>query len=138
MLYCLPWLILLATNPSVWAAENLSLSASTTISNEGYFVLDWQTDSPVEDLTLEQASDQNFSNPLQRSLAGASAATITGLADGTYFFRLTDSNSPLSNTVNVTVAHHSLGRAGSFFLLGLVLFSILIVTILKGNRQAGI
>jgi len=138
MFYGLFWLILMATNTPAWAAENLSLSASTSISNEGYFVLDWQSDTPVEDLTLEQANDQSFSNPLERSLAGASAATITGLDDGTYYFRLTDTSSTLSNTVSVTVAHHSLGRAGSFFLLGLVLFSVLIVTILKGNRQAGI
>lgn len=138
MLYCLLWLILMATNTSVWAAENLSLSASTSISNEGYFVLDWQTDSPVEGLTLEQANNQSFDNPLERDLAGASAATITGLDNGTYYFRLTDTNSPLSNTVSVTVEHHSLVRAGGFFLLGLALFSILIVTILKGNRQAGI
>lgn len=138
MRFCLSWLILLATNNSAWAAENLTLSASTSLSNEGYFVLDWQTDSPVEDLILEQATDQAFSNPLGRSLAGASAATITGLNDGTYYFRLTDHNSNLSNTVSVTVSHHSLGRAGSFFLLGLALFSVLIIVILKGNRQAGI
>lgn len=138
MLQCLTWLILLATNPSVWAAENYSLSASTDISNEGYFVLNWQSDSNSDNLILEQAGDENFSNPIERDLSGATAATITGLTDGVYYFRLTDSRSALSNTVNVIVAHHSLARAGSFFLLGLVLFSLLTVSILRGNRRTGI
>ena len=138
MLRCLAWLILIATNPSVWAAENASLSSSTDLSNEGYFVLNWQTSSNPDELTLEQSSDERFSSPIQSNLTGASAATITGLSDGVYYFRLTDSGNTISNTISVTVAHHSLARAGSFFLLGLVLFSLLVITILKGNKRAGI
>lgn len=132
------WLLLLATTFPSWAAENTSLSASTELSNEGYFVLNWQTPSPDATLIIEQASSSDFVNPVIREIAGEGAATITGLTDGNYFFRLVDENNVLSNTVQVSVAHHSLGRAAGFFLLGLILFSILVITILRGNKQAGI
>ena len=138
MLQCLAWFVFITANPSVWAAENTSLSSSTELSNEGYFVLSWPSDITTDNLVLEQSSNQDFSSTIERSLAGATAATITGLSDGVYYFRLTESDNPISNTVSVTVAHHSLARAGSFFLLGLALFSLLIISILRGNRRAGI
>lgn len=132
------WLMLLATTTPSWAAENTTLTASTNLSNEGYFVLNWQTPSPEATLRLEQDSNSGFTNPVIREIAGEGAATITGLTDGNYFFRLVDDGNVLSNTVEVSVAHHSLGRAFGFFLLGLTLFTILVATILRGNKQAGI
>ena len=138
MYQCLAWLMLLATNTPAWATENLNLSASTELSNEGYFVLDWQTGQDPLDLTLQQSSDESFSNIIERDISGESAITITGLSDGVYYFRILDSGDSASNTVTVSVVHHSLLRAGGFFALGLILFSLLIVTILIGNRRAGI
>ncbi len=137
-LICLSWLILVATNTPVWAAESLTLSSSTSLSNEGYFVLDWPASPTARSLALQQSEDREFTNPLTRALDAVDAATITGLQDGTYFFRLTENDSVVSNTVSVTVQHHSLGRAGGFFLLGLVLFTVLVISILSGNRRAGI
>jgi len=101
-------------------------------------VLNWQTPSPESSLTLEQATSSDFADPIVREIAGEGAATITGLTDGNYFFRLVEDDSVLSNTVQVSVIHHSLNRALGFFLLGLSLFSILIATILYGNKKAGI
>lgn len=135
VLACLTVLIL---STSAWAADNGSLSASTDLSNEGYFVLDWETSAPESSITLQQSTSEQFNNPLAREVAGAGAATITGLEDGTYYFRLVDAGIVVSDTVSVSVIHHSLTRAGGFFLLGFCLFSILIVTIVHGNRQAGI
>jgi hypothetical protein len=134
----LAWLMLLATNTCLWAAENSSLSASTELSNEGYFVLNWDVQAEDSSLTLQQANSTQFDSIIAREVAGSGAATITGLDDGRYHFRLLDGNQIVSNTVAVTVQHHSMNRAGGFFLLGLTLFSILIVTIVHGNRQAGI
>lgn len=134
----LAWLILLATNTSLWAAESGSLSASTDLSNEGYFVLNWDVQGEDTSLTLQQSESEQFSSIIPREVAGSGAATITGLTDGRYFFRLVDGNSVVSETVSVSVAHHSMNRAGGFFLLGLTLFSILVFTIIHGNRQAGL
>lgn len=134
----LAWLILLATNTSLWAAESGSLNASTELSNEGYFVLDWDVRGEESSLTLQQSESEQFSSIIPREVAGSGAATITGLTDGRYFFRLVDGNSVVSETVSVSVAHHSMNRAGGFFLLGLTLFSILVFTIFHGNRQAGL
>lgn len=140
---CLAWLTSMATNLPVWAAESTSpnsgnLNASTSVSNEGYFVLDWEIAPQDSPLTLQQSNSQQFSSVTPREVAGSGAATITGLADGHYYFRLLDGDQVVSNTVDIQVSHHSLERAGGFFLLGLALFSILIFTILHGNRKTGL
>ena len=71
----------------------------------------------------------------ERPIENSGQLTITGLADGNYYYRLADNDRPLSAPLLVTVQHHSLIRAGSFFTLGLLLFSILVITILIGRRQ---
>ena len=128
-------LILLTTSAASWAAEN-SLSASTDVSNEGYFVLNWQTAEADDSLTLEQASSPAFDTVISRDIPAAGALTITGLEDGQYYFRISTGDTALTPSVQVDVEHHSLQRAGSFFLLGLLLFATLTFIILNGNRKA--
>lgn len=128
------WLTLCAATAPARAAE-ANLTASTDVSNEGYFVLSWQSDTDADELLLQQANSTDFNETIDRSVSETGAVTITGLGDGDYYFRLTNSGQTISESIHVAVQHHSLARAGSFFLLGLVLFSILIITILTGNRR---
>lgn len=133
-------MLLAATKTPVWAAESpvSSFDSSTTLSNEGYFVLSWQS-RPLSEttgaLTLKQASSPEFSDSIDRLVEASGAITITGLEDGDYYFRLVSADGAASDQLQVSVAHHSLARAGGFFLLGLLLFSILIYTIVHGNRR---
>ena len=128
------WLTLFAATAPARAAE-ATLTASTDVSNEGYFVLSWESDADSDALVLQQASSTDFADTIDRSVAQTGAVTITGLDDGDYYFRLSNSGQSISEPVHIAVQHHSLARAGSFFLLGLILFSILIITILTGNRR---
>ena len=64
-----------------------------------------------------------------------SSITLTGREDGLYYYRARAGDSPFSETVAVTVAHHSLQRALSFFTVGLLLFLILIFIIIQGSRN---
>ncbi|MEX2468885.1 MAG: hypothetical protein WD396_03940, partial [Pseudohongiellaceae bacterium] len=98
----------------------------------------WDTGDESASLVLEQSSSSDFSDVVSRDIPGVGALTITGLADGDYFFRLSDDGVPQTMPLTVTVAHHSLARAGGFFLLGLALFSTLVFIILNGNRRAHI
>lgn len=127
----------MTTNSVSWAAEN-PLTASTDLSNEGYFVLSWDTGDESASLILEQSSSSDFSDVIRRDISGVGALTITGLDDGDYFFRLSDDGVLQTMPLTISVAHHSLARAGGFFLLGLMLFSTLVFTILNGNRRAQI
>ena len=125
---------LLATKPPLWAAENF-LTSDTELSNEGYFVLNWDTD--YDTVILQQSSSSAFSPILENTVPGSGAITITGLKDGEYYFRLNRNGIPVGNTLPITVQHHSMARAMLFFLLGLVLFLILLTTIVVGSKRQG-
>lgn len=129
-------LVALTANPVLWAAEN-PLTASAEVSNEGYFVLNWDTSLSDSPLVLEQSTSPAFDSVITREVAAAGATTITGLADGEYYFRLRSEDRVLSDPVMITVEHHSLARAGTFFLIGACLFGLLITTIFTGNRRMG-
>lgn len=125
----------------MWAAD-ISLSSDTTLSTEGYFVISWtsasESDAPV---ILQQSPSENFGTTISRefNLPANGSVTITGLNDGLYYYRAIHSGeSSFSNVVTVEVAHHSLQRAVAFFLVGLVLFLILVATIIKGNRSMSV
>ncbi len=128
------WLLVVTASAPTRAAE-ATLAASTDVSNEGYFVLNWDTQDVDSPVVLQQASSTDFDNTIDRSISATGAVTITGLADGDYFFRIISDNQSLTAPVQVSVQHHSLARAGSFFLLGFVLFSLLVFMILNGNRR---
>ncbi len=128
---------LLSTKMSVCAAD-ISLISDTVLSTEGYFVISWASvsdpDSPV---ILQQSPSENFGVTVTRefNVPPNSSITITGLQDGQYYFRAkAQDESAFSNVLMVEVAHHSLLRALSFFAIGLILFLILLVTIISGNR----
>lgn len=118
----------------MWAAE-MTLNTDTTLSTEGYFVLNWSSDLPDSfPLVLEQARSVTFPGSRTINVPANGAITITGLADGEYYYRL-GTDGEYSNVVAVTVAHHSLGRALGFFLTGLSLFLVLLFTIVHGSRR---
>jgi hypothetical protein len=127
-------LVFLLTVSSTCLAE-IQLSSDSQISTEGYFVLSWQSDIDLP-LTLEQSSTENFSDIKTISLPSEGSLTLTGFEDGSYFFRI-NSSAESSNTVSITVTHHDLSRAFSFFFLGLLLFVILLVSIFIGRNKVG-
>lgn len=141
-IFTLCWLIAFSTKPPVRAAQAAQddgaalpqLSAAPALSTEGYFVLDWSAPADTP-LILQQANSADFRAPLERPLAAAGSLTLTGFADGLYYFRAGPAGGPWSETVTVEIRHHPLGRALGFFSLGLALFTILGLTILLGHRR---
>lgn len=132
LLHPIYFYLLLLFSPFLQAAP--SLSSGLSVSTEGYFVLSWETPEPALALTLHQSSTPDFSAGLEEwSVTGASQFTQSGLVNGNYYFRLSDSTG-FSNTVHVQVVHHSLLRASLFFSLGATLFGILVATLLLGQR----
>lgn len=132
----------------MWAAENpastapvsssqLQLSTDTDLSREGYFVLSWTPNPPDTILQLRQSSSPDFSSVINKNVAGTDRVTITGLVDGNYFYRLVADDIVVSNALEVRVEHHSLPRALSFFFLGLLLFTVLLLSIYRGYKLQG-
>ena len=107
---------------------------NTSPAAEGYFVLNWQSeaDEPVE---LQQSRQPDFSDFSVFQVPATGQLTLTGFQDGAIYFRLSKNNISLTETLRVDVQHHSLTRATGFFVLGLSLLLILVVTLLMGNRR---
>jgi hypothetical protein len=84
---------------------------------------------------MQQADSADFSNLISRDIEAEGSLTITGLEDGQYYFRLVNGPVSLTDPLLVTVEHHQLSRAGLFFGLGLTLFTILVVLILRGAKR---
>lgn len=90
---------------------------------------------------IESSRDKLFSNPVNLYQGGDEATVLTGLSDGAYYFRgrYLDQNgvsSPWSEPVSLSVEHHSLVKALSFFSIGAVVFvATLLLIILGAKRQ---
>lgn len=141
--------MLLTTKTAAWAAENpatgpsesllpLQLSSDTELSREGYFVLSWSLNSNTTldstGLRLQQATTAEFTAPLSKPVPGIDSLTVTGLVDGDYFYQLVTDDGVVSNALRIRVEHHALGRAFLFFVLGLLVFIVLLASIFHGQR----
>ncbi|MDT8397094.1 MAG: hypothetical protein RQ899_00560 [Pseudomonadales bacterium] len=133
---------MLSSSGTVWPAQTL-LSSDTTASSEGYFVLSWLSDgtdagAPPQDTAasyiLQQATRPDFADASTRLIHGQNSVTISGLENGSYFYRIQPEGDDWSNSLSVQVQHHSLRKALGFFSLGLLLFITLCVSIFAGIR----
>lgn len=78
---------------------------------------------------LKISSDQSFSQVSHTIKIHSTqrAVSLTGFSDGDYYARLLDANNnPVSDTVTVTVEHHSMFKVWIIFISGATLFLILI------------
>lgn len=127
-------LLMLGLSGSILAADEdgWSLTTDTELAREGYFVLDWSL-GDQEDYVIQQAHSSAFVQPDTYEVPASGSMTLSGFADGDYYFRAGREGN-WTDTVQVTVEHHSLARALGFFISGLILFSILTVVILRGNK----
>jgi hypothetical protein len=109
------------------------LAASPEESNEGYYQLSWQSDGPVR---LVESPDPDFATARTLYVGADTASFVSGRPDGRWYYRLEAANEPrvISETVAVTVRHHSLGRALGFFALGAVVFLATLGLIVFGSR----
>lgn len=90
-------------------------------SNEGYFQLRWDAGEPVR---LVEATSRDFVETRILYTGRDSAHVVSGKPDGTWYYRLetADGARVLSEPAVITVRHHSLIRAFSFFTIGAVVF----------------
>jgi hypothetical protein len=119
------------------AVEQFQIQSTTSNSNDGSFNLSWKL---PEDSRIELQQYQQNENDYQTFYTGKDSATvITGLPDGDYNYRarLINTDGGLGDwteSISVTVKHHSLTRAFSFFLVGAVVFAGTLLLILFGSK----
>lgn len=114
---CLSLSLLLAAG----GLRSATLAPAELESNEGYYQLSWDSDEAV---SLIEADSPDFSDGIVIYTGLDSGHVVSGKPDGVWFYRLeaADGGDILSDPAVITVRHHSLGRAFSFFALGAVVF----------------
>jgi hypothetical protein len=64
------------------------------------------------------------------------ATVISGKPDGVYSYTVqTGDGKFFSNSLDVSVHHHSLATALKFFSIGAIVFAFILIAIIRGNRQ---
>jgi hypothetical protein len=127
-----PLLALLAlTLLGATRATAATLEADQYESREGYFQLFWDAD---ESIRLVEAEDPDFDDAVVLYEGNDSGRVISGRPNGVWFYRLesADGNRELAGPISVTVRHHSLVRAFSFFGLGAGVFLATLTLIVSG------
>jgi len=119
-------------------AQDVTLETNSPVATAGYYQVVWESTSyPTR---LVESPDDTFDDA-QIVYEGIDiASTMSGKPDGDYFYRL-ESVAPdgavsvVSNTLKVTVDHHSLSRALTFFAIGAVVFVATLGLIIFGDRR---
>lgn len=100
----------------------------------------WPT-SAESDFILEQAPSDEFAEVLERYRGVDRSSVITGLAEGTYFFRVKTvepskgSLPPRSKHLKVEVAYMERGLVSLLLIVGGLVFLMTISAIFGGHRQ---
>lgn len=112
-------------------------------SNSGYIKLTWslpESQSPniTNTYILQEASDSLFSTPKTIYSGPDRASFLSGLRNGTYFYRV--ANKPIhtnkiewSSPLKLVVKHHSLKLAYILLIAGCIIFLATVVVVIQGN-----
>ncbi|MBN2225823.1 MAG: hypothetical protein JW763_00515 [candidate division Zixibacteria bacterium] len=116
----------------------------TTFTSSGSIKMDWDVSDTALDrydleFELQQSGDSAFADYRVRYLGPDLASYISGLKDGTYYYRVRvlkgGHPGDWSRTVVVTVEHHSLKLAFTLFGLGAFVFVATVVVVFSGVRR---
>jgi len=110
------------------------LNSDTKLSTAGYFQLSWQDDTG-QSFQLQQAPHPTFEDAVTLYDGSDRATVISGLPNGDYFYRVRSDDGLWSDTLKVSVKHHSLAKALGFFGLGAVMFIVMVVLLINGIRR---
>jgi hypothetical protein len=119
-------------------AQAPHLSVDNAIASAGFFRLSWE--SNAKRVELQVASSPDFQDPATVYTGPDRATVISGKPDGTLYYRIRALSNPeagpWSEPVKVEVQHHSLARALMFLSLGILVFSITAIVIVRGSVKA--
>jgi len=130
---------LLALQAPALAATTFSLTVSPQESTDGVARLTWEAPKNTS-IHIQQSRTENFQQAITLYRGNDTGTTITGLKDGTYFFRVgtdtgTKGDIAWEEATQLKVQHHPLTRAFGFFAVGVVVFLATLALIVTGSRR---
>ena len=133
------FLLMLIVASARGTAQDIQLSSSKSgISHDGHIKLQWESsrsDTPAV-FEVQQATDEDFRDATVIYQGPDLGTFISGLKNGTYYFRVRAEDRDWSNVLRLEVAHHSLTL--TFVLLGLggIVFLCTAGMVIYGARKS--
>lgn len=112
--------------------------ASGTVSEDGHIRIAWSTKEKRVPVELQQAENENFTDATTVYRGADKATFISGLENGTYYYRIRRVDGAWSAPVKLLVNHHSLQLALVLVSLGAVVFGLTVFIVLKGAFSASV
>lgn len=113
-----------------------STNSLTVDSNSGYMQLEWIGEGLVPTYILQQSENPNFKESKTIYEGPDQATFISGLDNGTYYYRVGDEQGNWSETLTLNVTHQSLSLAYTLFGLGLLVFACTVFIVIKGVKTS--
>ena len=124
----------LVVSHSGWAAD--FITDTYTIENDnGHHQLAWEA-TPDAIVELQQATALDFSNAKTIYQGVDRASFISGLENGTYYFRVREQGDDWSPSLTLHVQHQSLQLAFTLFGVGIIVFLLTVLVVVNGTRKA--
>lgn len=106
-----------------------------TVTRDGHMKIEWKLREKGVKVELQQAENENFAAAKTIYRGPDQATFISGLENGTYYYRIRRAGGAWSDPVALTVQHHSLQLAFVLFSLGAIVFALTVFIVVKGALQ---
>jgi hypothetical protein len=117
--------------------EDLNLHTERgNLSNDGRIKLIWGSAGEDALYELQSATDETFETPKLMYKGPDRASFVSGLKNGTYYYRVKSENSSWSKTLVVEVEHHSIQLAMILFAVGGIVFLLTVAVVVEGTFRA--
>ena len=110
--------------------------AKENLSEDGHIKIEWDMPVAHAEVELQQAETKDFSDATIVYRGPDNATFISGLEDGTYYYRIRKVDGSWSDFISVNVKHHSLSLAISLFVAGSIVFLLTVWVVVKGALTA--
>lgn len=105
----------------------------------GYLTLEWTSLESEVAYEVQKAEKDTFLDASMIYRGENDKLFISGLKNGKYYYRIRavtegGKTSGWSKPLTLRVTHHSSGRAAILFLLGFLVFTAIVLVIIKGNK----
>ncbi len=132
--------ILISCSAVAQSEDAVVLSGPVEKVRAGYFVVELDHVSPtLRPLSLQVSQSKSFASLLQTVpiMGNFNQVTLTGFESGHYYIRAVHQQRVVSQTaIEVTVEHYPIWQALTLFVLGALLFLLLLLTLIMGHKKA--
>ena len=126
--------IILFFTPTISIAAEFRVENYHIQNDNGYYKLEWDS-SPGAEVELQRSSSSDFNEVMVIYNGVDRASYISGLENGTYYFRVRELGGKWSQTLVLEVQHQSLTLAFTLFGLGGFVFLLTVLVVVKGSKQ---